>query len=467
MNINIEKIGARKYIDAVKSVLSADAKKACIITFGCQQNEADSEKIRAMAVMMGYSLTDTPEGADLVVINTCAIREHAELKALSVVGRFKAEKKKNKDLIVAVVGCMAAEEHVAEKIKKSYPYVSFTLEPALIYKFPELLYKSLSENKRSFVFGCDEGHIVEGIEPVRASNHRAWVSIMYGCNNFCSYCIVPYVRGRERSRDSSDIIRECESLAASGYKEITLLGQNVNSYKSDMDFATLLERVAEIPGDFTVRFMTSHPKDVSDRLIEVVGKYTGKIAPSFHLPLQSGSDSVLLRMNRTYNTERYLSIVKKLRESVPGISITSDIIVGFPGESEKDFEDTLDIMKKIKFDMVYSFIYSVREGTRAAGMDNHIPDDVKSARMSRLLLLQDEISLEKNLSYVGRVERVLVDGISKCDEGDIYSARTATNRLVHFKSDKDFTGQYINIKIKRAGAYILYGEISEGENKDD
>ena len=464
MNINIKDISAQKYIEAVRSLLRASSKKAYIITFGCQQNEADSEKIRAMASMMGYQLTDAPEGADLIVVNTCAIREHAELKALSVVGRFKAEKTKNKDAVVAVVGCMAAEPQVAEKIKKSYPYVSFTLEPTLIYKFPELLFKSLSENKRSFVFGCDEGHIVEGIEPIRASKHRAWVSIMYGCNNFCSYCIVPYVRGRERSRNSSEIIRECESLAESGYKEITLLGQNVNSYKSDMDFASLLECVAQIPGDFTVRFMTSHPKDVSDRLIEVVGKYTGKIAPSFHLPLQSGSDSVLYRMNRTYDTDRYLAIVEKLRAVVPDISITSDIIVGFPGETEKDFEDTLDIMKRIRFDMVYSFIYSVREGTRAAGMENHIPDEIKSERMSRLLALQDEISLEKNLPYVESVQRVLVDGVSKRDGSVTYSARTAANRLVHFESEKDFTGQYVNIKIKRAGAYILYGELIEGEN---
>ncbi len=458
MNININDDQIKTAITAVKVILHSEEKFAHVITLGCQQNEADSEKIRGMARMMGYEITDTPDKADLIVVNTCAVRQHAELKAFSVIGNFKARKAQNPEAVIAVVGCMAAEPHVAEKIKKSYPFVSFTLEPGMIYKFPELLLRALREKKRSFLFDSDEGNIVEGIEPVRASAHRAWVSVMYGCNNFCSYCIVPYVRGRERSRDSAVVISECKDLIAAGYREITLLGQNVNSYKSDMDFADLLESVAKIPGDFVLRFMTSHPKDVSDKLIEVVGKYTGKIAPSFHLPLQSGSDSILKVMNRTYTTEKFLDTVRKLRSTVPAISITSDIIVGFPGETEEDFSATLNMLSTVRFDMVYSFIFSPREGTKAAKMENQIDSSVKSERMSRLLALQDDIAHENNEAYVGTIQRVLVDSISKRSDSSVYSARTLTNKLVHFESNENHIGKFIDVKITRAGAYDLFAE---------
>ena len=281
---------------------------------------------------------------------------------------------------------------------------------------------------------------------------------MYGCNNFCSYCIVPYVRGRERSRDSKEILKECQKLVDAGCREITLLGQNVNSYKYDMDFASLIESVAKIPGDFIIRFMTSHPKDVSDRLIEVFREYSGKIAPTFHLPLQSGSNTVLRAMNRTYNIEKYLSTVEKLRGAVPGVALTSDIIVGFPGETDDDFEDTMRVLSEVRFDMVYSFIYSVREGTRAATMESQIPDDIKSARMTRLLEVQRQISYEKNLHYVNTVQRVLVDSISKNGGPKTYTARTATNKLVHFDSDENHIGEFVNLKITRAGAFDLFGE---------
>ena len=411
-----------------------------------------------MARSMGYTVSDTPENADLIVVNTCAIRKHAEMKALSVLGRFKAYKRKNPELVIAVVGCMAAEPHIADMLKKDFHYVSFTLEPGMIHKFPELLLKAISEKKRSFIFGNDEGNIVEGIESVRQSRHRAWVSVMYGCNNFCSYCIVPYVRGRERSRDSREIIAECVRLVNDGYKEITLLGQNVNSYRSDMDFASLLECVAKIPGDFTVRFMTSHPKDVSDRLIEVVAKYNGKIAPHFHLPLQSGSNAILKAMNRTYDTEKFLLTVDKLRAAVPDIALTSDIIVGFPGESDSDFTDTLDTVNTVRFDMVYSFLYSIREGTRAATFENQVPDEIKSERMARLLQVQDKISYEKKLPYLNRVERVLVDSVSKKGSAATYSARTLTNKLVHFESETECVGEFINVKINRIGAFDLFAE---------
>lgn len=458
MNINVKETDTVKYAELVKKINSGSEKKAYVLTFGCQQNEADSERIRGMAKLMGYSITDMPEDAALIVINTCAVRQHAELKALSILGSFKILKKNNPDLIVGVLGCMAAEPHMAEKIKKSFPFVSFTLEPTVIYKFPELVWRAVTEKKRSFVFNSDEGKVVEGIEPVRAFGHKAWVSIMYGCNNFCSYCIVPYVRGRERSRDSKEILKECQKLVDAGCREITLLGQNVNSYKYDMDFASLIESVAKIPGDFIIRFMTSHPKDVSDRLIEVFREYSGKIAPTFHLPLQSGSNTVLRAMNRTYNIEKYLSTVEKLRGAVPGVALTSDIIVGFPGETDDDFEDTMRVLSEVRFDMVYSFIYSVREGTRAATMESQIPDDIKSARMTRLLEVQRQISYEKNLHYVNTVQRVLVDSISKNGGPKTYTARTATNKLVHFDSDENHIGEFINLKITRAGAFDLFGE---------
>ena len=447
------------YISGVRDIVLGNDKYACVITLGCQQNEADSEKLRAMAENMGYILTDNPECADLIVVNTCAIREHAELKALSIVGNFKNYRINKPELIVGVCGCMAAEPHRAEQIKKSYHHVSFTLEPNLIYKFPELVHKALTEKRRSFIFGQDNGELAEGLGSVRESSHKAWVSIMYGCNNFCSYCIVPYVRGRERSRKSEDVINECRELVAKGYKEITLLGQNVNSYKSDMTFAELIRTVAEIPGDFVVRFMTSHPKDASDELIKVFGEYTGKIAPAFHLPLQSGSDKILKEMNRTYNTERYLSCVKKIRDAVPDATITTDIIVGFPGESDEDFKATMDILKKVRFDMVFSFNYSPREGTRAAKMDTQISDEVKKVRMAELLDVQCEISREKNEELVGKTLRVVVDGREEKNGEILYYGRTAGNKLVHFSSDEDYIGEFINVKIKRAGAFDLFAEI--------
>ena len=447
------------YINEVKNILEGQYRKACVITLGCQQNEADSEKIRALAVMMGYGLTDDPEKADLIIVNTCAVRRHAELKALSIVGNFKQYKSEKPWLIVGVCGCMAAEPHMAETIKKSYHHVTFTLEPSMLHKIPELVYTSLTRKRRSFVYGTGKTEIIEGIDNVRTSGHKAWVSIMYGCNNFCSYCIVPYVRGRERSRRSEDIIAECRELVANGYKEITLLGQNVNSYKSDLSFARLLEKIALIDGDFVIRFMTSHPKDASDELIEVFGKYSGKIAPAFHLPLQSGSDAILKEMNRTYDTKRYLSIVDKIRQVVPNVAISTDIIVGFPGETDEDFKSTMDILKRVRFDMVFSFNYSKREGTRAAAMENQVSDDVKKHRMTELLNVQSAISKEINDKYLGRVERVIVDSVDKSNGRDVYSARTLTNKLVHFESDKNMIGEFINVKITKIGAFDLFAEV--------
>ena len=466
MILDLRTTGCDKYIELVREYNSFDKRKAHVITFGCQQNEADSEKIRALALSMGYLLTENLENADLIVINTCAIRQHAESKALSILGRFKAMKRKNPNLIIGVAGCMVAQPHVSDMLKTDFHYVPFTVEPNLLHKIPELIWDYVSKRARGFIHSTDEGNIVEGIEPVRSLRHRAWVSIMYGCNNFCSYCIVPYVRGRERSRNSEDIIIECKALVASGCKEITLLGQNVNSYRSDVDFAGLLERIAGIEGDFLIRFMTSHPKDCSDELIEVMAKHTPKIAPYFHLPLQSGSNAILRVMNRRYTKERFIELALKLRESIPGIALSTDIIVGFPGETEEDFCDTMDVLRRVEFDLVYSFIYSARVGTPAAKMDNQVPRTVCDDRMARLLKLQDEIGAGRNHTYLGKTLRVLVDSVENRDNMLIANARTDNNKLVHFPTETCRTGHFEMVKIIRTGAFDLFGERIEVKNND-
>ena len=466
MIYNINDFGENKYINLVKDLNRSKERFIYIATFGCQQNEADSEKILGLANSMGYTHTDDPDVADLVIFNTCAIREHAEEKALSMLGRFKGLRKKKPDLVVGVVGCMAAEPHRAEMLKRDFHYVSFTLEPNMIHKLPELIAKKLVDNKRSFVFGEDCGDIYEGAEISRRSVHRAWVSIMYGCNNFCSYCIVPYVRGRERSRNSEDVIDECKSLVKDGVKEITLLGQNVNSYRSDITFPELLRQIASIDGDFLIRFMTSHPKDTSYSLIDVMKEFSPKIAPYFHLPLQSGSTKVLKLMNRTYTKEQFLQIARKLRESVPNIALSTDVIVGFPSETDEDFDETMDVLSSVRFDMVYSFLYSPRVGTLAAKMPEVVPREVKDERMAKLLVLQDGISLEKNLPYVGKDVRVLVDSFEeRCGE-QIYTGRTETNKLVHFKGDGVRIGDFAFVEIEKAQPFDLIGKKKEG-NKND
>ena len=429
---------------------------AFVLTFGCQQNEADSEQLRGFLIEMGYKIDTTPENADVVLINTCAVREHAELKALSTIGEYKHKKSLNPNMLLGVCGCMTAQQHRVDELKNRYPYVDFTLEPSAIHRLPEVMLRRLEGKRRTFVLGEDTHEVTEGIVADRTITHRAWVSIMNGCNNFCSYCIVPYVRGRERSRNSEDIIAEVKSLVDRGCHDITLLGQNVNSYKSDCDFATLVEKICRIEGDFLVRFMTSHPKDVPDKLIEVMSREE-KVAPHFHLPIQSGSDRILSVMNRHYNMEHYISIVEKLRAKMPDISITSDIIVGFPGESDEDFEQTIAMLEKVRFDMVYSFIYSKRKGTPAADMPDQIPEKIKSERFDILLKIQEQISLECNKSYEGKVYRVLVDGMSRTQ--GVYSARTASNKLVHFESTGDLIGKYVNVEIYRADAFAMYGAI--------
>lgn len=434
--------------------------RAYILTFGCQQNEADSEKLSGMAEAMGYETVDKPDDADLIVVNTCAIREHAEQKALSTIGQFKHLKNKKPSLVIAVCGCMVAQEHRQNDIKFKYPYVNFIFGTTALHKFPELLYKNLTEKKRLYYNEEASRTVAEGIPIKRDNDYKAWVSVMYGCNNFCSYCIVPYVRGRERSRCPEDIAREVKELIDKGYKDITLLGQNVNSYGKDgdfdCDFADLLDRLASFEGDFILRFMTSHPKDATHKLIDVMAKHD-RIAKHFHLPMQAGSDTVLKRMNRKYDTEKYYGIVEYIREKMPECVITSDIIVGFPGETEEDFEGTLRMLEKVEFDMLYSFIYSPRKGTPAAEMEDQIPREVQNARFDRLLATQNAIALKKNLPMVGKTVRVLCDGESKTNS-DTLSGRTEGNKIVFFEGDPSDRGTFVNVKIDRAEAFALYGE---------
>ena len=455
MIYNIRDTEQQDYINRVRLLWGDTPRYVFVSTFGCQQNQRDSERIIGLCRECGYSLTDDYTVADLVIINTCAIREHAEDKALSMLGKFKALKAKNPELIVGVVGCMAAEAHRAEGLKRDFHYVSFTLEPNMLHRIPEMIYTKASSGKRTFIYGEDKGDIYEEIPSVRLSGHSAWVSIMYGCNNFCSYCIVPYVRGRERSRASADVIEECRELVSKGIKEITLLGQNVNSYRSDMNFSELISRIAEIDGDFIIRFMTSHPKDTSDELILAMKKYSPKIASFFHLPLQSGSDRILKRMNRTYTKDAYLEIARKLRESIPNIALSTDVIIGFPGEEAVDFDETVDVLNKVGFDNVYPFFYSPREGTLAAKMENKISKEERASRMDRLIALQEKISYSLNLPYENTRVRVLVDKAEIRDGERICTSRTDTNKIVYFTSDKASVGEFADVLIERARPFDL------------
>ncbi len=459
LSVDQSAVAAVRAHTAVQSAREGVAPGCFVLTFGCQQNEADSEKLMGLAKQMGYRPVQAPEQASLILVNTCAIREHAEIKALSIVGQYKHLKEKNPSLIIGVCGCMVVQEHRREQLKRSYPYVSFVLGTSVLHRLPETLARVLAEKKRRFDT-AEECVIAEGVPVVRESNYRAWVSIMYGCNNFCSYCIVPYVRGRERSREPQDVIAEVRELVAKGYKDITLLGQNVNSYgkgRADgYDFADLLADLDAIEGDFLLRFMTSHPKDASKKLVDVMAR--GKhIARHFHLPLQSGSDDVLLRMNRHYDKAKYLEILDYMREKMPDIAVTSDIIVGFPGESDADFEDTLSMLRRARFDALFSFIYSPRKGTPAAVMEAPVPREVQNARFDRLLALQEEIALEKNQPMLDKAVRVLCDGASKTDDR-MLSGRTSENKIVFFPDDGTPAGEFVTVEIDRVAPFALYGK---------
>ena len=455
----------KRYIDVMRAEndrifeVAGKRRGAFVQTFGCQQNEADSERFAGMCEAMGYAIVEDPADADFIVVNTCAIREHAEKRTLSIVGQYKHLKEKNPALVIAVCGCMMAQEHRQNDIKFRYPYVDFVMGPSSLHRLPQLLCQKLKTGKRIYCPEEAEYTVVEDLPIRRESNYRAWVSVMYGCNNFCSYCIVPYVRGRERSREKDKIVAEVRELVAAGYKDITLLGQNVNSYAKDRaqgyDFADLLTELDVIEGDFVLRFMTSHPKDASHKLIDVMAS-SKHIAHQFHLPMQSGSDAVLSKMNRRYNTEKYLGIVDYMKEKMPDVTITSDIIVGFPGETEEDFMGTMQMLERVRFDMLYSFIYSPRKGTPAAEMEQ-VPREVTAERFERLLALQKDIGKEKNDALVGKTLRVLCDGVSKGNEA-LYSGRTEGNKIAFFEGVESDVGKFVNIVVERADAFALYGK---------
>ncbi len=455
-----------EYIARIKKINDEHAasfgrRKAFVMTFGCQQNEADSEKLSGMAEAMGYELSDSADGASLIIVNTCAVREHAEQKALSVIGQYKHLKNKDPEMLIAVCGCMVTQEHRVNEIKHSYPYVDIVFGTSSIHRLPQLIAQKLDRGRRIYCPEESEYLVAEGVPIKRTEGARAWVSVMYGCNNFCSYCIVPYVRGRERSRTKEAVYAEVEELVSAGYKDITLLGQNVNSYGKDSgydyDFADLLSLLDTIEGDYMLHFMTSHPKDASHKLIDVMA--SGRhIAKHFHLPMQAGSDAVLAAMNRRYTFEKYISIVDYIREKMPDAVITSDIMVGFPGETEEDFDATIAALERARFDMIFSFIYSRRKGTPAAEAEDQVPDAVKSARFERLLACQNAISLEKNKPLEGRTLRVLCDGRSK-NNPNVFSGRTEGGKIVFFDAEDTDAGNFLNVFIERADTFALYGKI--------
>ncbi|MDD6488245.1 MAG: tRNA (N6-isopentenyl adenosine(37)-C2)-methylthiotransferase MiaB [Clostridia bacterium] len=450
-----------QYINALQDILYARAGNkqplAMVRTYGCQQNVADSEKIKGMFEQMGCSLTDNEEDADIIIFNTCAVREHAEDRVFGNVGALKPLKKKKPSLFIGLCGCMMEQEHIAEKIYKSYPYVSLVFGTHEIQRFPVLLYEAVT-SKRIIARGQDDGKIYEGIPIHRDGSFKGWLPIMYGCDNFCSYCIVPYVRGRERSRKPDIILNDAREMVKAGFKDITLLGQNVNSYgkglDEDIDFATLLKQVSDIDGDFRVRFMTSHPKDVSKKLIDTIAE-NDKICNHIHLPVQCGSDRILKRMNRKYDTEKYLEIVDYAKSKIPDLSITSDIIVGFPGETYEDFQQTLDLIRKVEFTSLFTFIYSARVGTPAAKMDDPVPYEEKAKWMSELLKVQEEIAAKRCAAMVGKTYRVLVEEQAK---NGMLSSRTANNIIVEFDGSKDLIGTFCDVEVTQARNWILRGK---------
>ena len=432
---------------------------AYVETYGCQQNEADSEKLRGYLTQSGYAMGSEAEGADVVIMNTCAIREHAEQRVFGNLGALTHTKRRHPEQKIFLCGCMAGEQKVTDRIKQSFPHVDGVFSTHHLWQFPQLLYTVLTRKGRVYYVEDEPGSIAEGIPQVRSSGLKAWVSIMYGCNNFCTYCIVPYVRGRERSRQPENILEECRALIESGVKDITLLGQNVNSYGKDLDrgvdFADLLARIAELPGDFLLRFMTSHPRDASPKLFDTMAKYP-KIAKQLHLPFQSGSSRVLKAMNRHYDRETYLEKVRYAKSVMPQLVLTSDVIVGFPGETEEEFEETVSLIQEVHYDSLFTFIFSPRAGTPAANMEDPTPKEEKNRRFDKLCAVQNAISEEIHRGYIGSVQRCLVDG----KDGQFLTARTEGGRLVRFAGSEDLIGSFVPLRVTGATTWSLTGELA-------
>ena len=450
--IDIQKDYINKTRDLIKK-----GQKYCIYTMGCSLNENDSEKICGMIEQCGYTKTSDLNEANLVIFNTCCVRENAEEKLFGKLGELKELKRKN-NIIIAIGGCMMQEKHIQDKLNKSYPYVDIIFGTHTLHKLPEDLYNAIQNKKIKDVIDID-GEIYEGLPIKRESLTKAYVTIMYGCNNFCSYCIVPYVRGRERSRNKDDILNEVKKLADEGYKEITLLGQNVNSYKcmEDYNFANLLNDIDKIDGIERIRFVSPHPKDFTDDVIDAI-KNSNKISKTIHLPLQSGSSNILKKMNRKYTKEQYLELVKKIKNKIENVLFTTDIIVGFPEETEKDFEDTLDVVKKVNFEQVFMFIYSRRKGTIADKMENQVEEKVKHERFNRLKELVEKQIADNNKKYVNTIQYVLVEGTSK-NNPKMLTGRTESGKVIVFEGKTDNIGKMINVKIISEHMWYLKGEI--------
>ena len=468
--VNIEE--ELKYIEKVKEINKGKLLKYYILTMGCQLNENDSEKLCGMLENMNYQKTEDMKEADLVLFNTCCVRENAEEKLFGKVGEAKKQKEQ-KETIIAIGGCMMQEEHIVEKLKQSYPYVDIIFGTHTLHKLPKDLYEALEKSKKIRDVIDIDGEIIEGLPISRNDNIKASVTIMNGCNNFCSYCIVPYVRGRERSRSPKDIIEEVRSLAKQGYKEITLLGQNVNSYlrverekgiefeayENVNSFATLLRAINKIDGIERIRFVSPHPKDFTDDVRDAI-KDCEKVCKLIHLPLQSGSSNILKVMNRKYTKEQYLSLVEKMREKIPNAKFTTDIIVGFPGETKEDFEDTLDVVEKVKFEQVFMFIYSRRVGTPADKMENQIEEEIKHERFDRLKRLVESQIEENNKKYIGTIQKVIVEGTSKNNK-EMLTGRTDSNKVVIFEGESKLIGTVQNLEIISEHMWYLKGKIAQ------
>ena len=430
--------------------------KACVVTFGCQQNVSDSERIKGMLTKCGYDITEDIAEAQFIIFNTCAVREHAEDRVYGNIGTTKALKKANPDIIVAVCGCMAQRQSVADKIRQSYPYVDMVFGTQVQYRLPEFIYKRLSGGKRIFDLTLENGEIPEDQPIKRDGTFKGWLPIMYGCDNFCTYCIVPYVRGRERSREPQKILAEAKEMIAAGYKDITLLGQNVNSYGKGTDcginFAELLSRINALDGDFRIRFMTSHPKDCTRELIDTI-RDCEKVSSHLHLPFQSGSDRILKRMNRHYDRKKYLELVNYAKEQIPDLSLTSDIIVGFPGEAYEDFKETVSLVKEVEFSSLFTFIYSPREGTPAAVMEDPVSREEKGRWFSELLKVQEEIAERNIQKHIGKTYKVLCD--SKGSKDGFMSGHNSGTAVIEFEGDVSLLGKFVTVKVNSYDGVLL------------